>query len=80
MPTYKFKHRETGKQIELFMSISACDQYLRDNPMMEQLINGFPSIGYSMVTKKPDDNFRDVLKEIKKNNSKGISKSNINTF
>lgn len=62
------------------MSISACDQYLKDNPDMEQMINGFPGIGYNTVTKKPDDGFRDVLREIKKNNSKGFTKSNINTF
>lgn len=80
MPTYKFRDKETGKQTEIFMSISACDQYLKDNPSMEQMINGFPGIGYSMVTKKPDSGFRDVLKEIKKSNSKGFRKSNINTF
>lgn len=80
MPTYKFKNKDTGEEIELFMSISACDQYLKDNPNMEQLVNGFPGIGYNMVTTKPADGFRDVLKEIKKKNSRGFTKSNINTF
>lgn len=76
MPTYKFRDKSTGKEVELFMSISACDQYLQDNPNMEQLINGFPCIGYNMVTAKPADGFRDILKTIKKGN-KG---SKINTW
>jgi len=80
MPTYKFKDKVTGKETEEFMSISALDPYLADNPNLEQLVNGFPGIGYNTVTTKPADGFRDILRSIKKANSKGITKSTINTF
>jgi len=32
------------------------------------------------LNKKPDSGFRDLLKTIKKGNSKGLSKSTVNTF
>lgn len=64
MPTYQFKRgKKTWKE---FMSISELDQFLKDNPDVEQLVNGAPMIGHTTLTKKPDSGFRDVLKEVKK--------------
>ncbi len=80
MPTYKFQNKKTGQVTEEFMSISALDPFLQENPDLEQLVNGFPGIGYNTVTSKPADGFRDILRSIKKANSKGITKSTINTF
>jgi hypothetical protein len=80
MPTYKFLNTVTNKEHTDFMSISALEGYLRDNPHVVQLVHGSPAIVSGRGRGKPDDSFRDVLKEIKKKNSKGLSKSTINTF
>ncbi len=80
MPTYSFIDNNTGEEFEEFMSISALDVYLKENPNLTQTVNGAPLISSGRGMGKPDNTFRDLLKEVKKNNSRGISKSNINTF
>lgn len=82
MPTYLYKDINTGEEQELFMSITERGKYLEDNPHMTQLVHGAPALGDSirLGLKKPDDAFRDRLKEIKKHHSLGITKSSINTF
>lgn len=80
MPTYKFLNTKTNKEHIEFMSISSLEGYLKDNPHITQLVHGAPGIVSGRGMKKPDDGFRDVLREIKKKNSRGRSKSNINTF
>lgn len=82
MPTYKFRNRITGEEWEDFMGISAADKYLEENPDIERLVNGFPMMASSAMggKTKPDDSFRDILKEMKKKTSGGITKSTINTF
>lgn len=64
------------------MSISALDLYLSANPDVEQLVNGAPAIADSirLGLRKPDDTFRDHLKEMKSKHSQGITKSTIQTF
>lgn len=79
MPTYKFVN-ENGEEFEEFMSISALDEYLKENPNLTQLVNGAPLISSGRGMRKPDDGFRDLLKDMKKKNSRGISRSTINTF
>lgn len=79
MPTYKFVN-ENGEEFEEFMNISALDEYLKENPNLTQLVNGAPMISSGRGMKKPEDGFRDLLKDIKKKNSRGISRSTINTF
>lgn len=80
MPTYRFLNNETGEEFEDFMSISALDDYLKENPQLTQMINGAPLISSGRGMGKPDEGFRDILREVKKNNSKGTSRSTINTF
>lgn len=80
MPTYRFINNETGEEFEEFMSISALDVYLNENPNLTQLVNGAPMISSGRGMRKPDQGFRDLLKDIKKKNSRGISRSTINTF
>lgn len=80
MPTYRFMIIETEEEYEEFMSISAVDKYLQDNPGVKQLMNGAPLIHSGRGLKKPDDGFRDLLKTIKKGADKGIVKSTINTM
>ena len=80
MPTYKFQNKETEEEFELFMSISELGEYLNENNNIKQLIGGAPMISSGRGMGKPDNGFRDILKEIKKKNSKGITRSTINTF
>jgi hypothetical protein len=80
MPTYKFKNNETGEEFEDFMTISQLDVYLEENKHITQLVHGAPLIHSGRGLQKPDNSFRDLLKHIKKGNSKGITKSTINTM
>lgn len=78
MPTYDFRHKETGEIIEKVMKISERDEFLRDNPQYESVILGAPSIGdpIRLGLKKPDQGFREVLQKAKAAHPRG----NINTF
>lgn len=79
MPTYTFKNKKTGKQWDDIMSISDKEAYLEANPHIQQLIVKPLSMGdpVRVGRKKPDDGFRDVLREIKKKHPRG---GGINTF
>jgi hypothetical protein len=80
MPTYLFINTSTGEEFEEFMTISALDQYLKDNTNIAQLVNGAPMIHSGRGMGKPDPAFRDLLKEMKKKNSRGLARSTINNF
>jgi len=82
MPTYLFLNTETNEEFEEFMTISERDTYLKEHENIVQLVNGAPAIGdvVRLGLKKPDSSFRDILKNAKKEHSKGLTKSNINTF
>jgi hypothetical protein len=79
MPTYRFQNLDTKKKFKKEMKISELDFYLEENKNIKQLLNGFPGTIRS-YNKKPDGGFRDLLKTIKKGNSKGLSQSTIETW
>lgn len=85
MPTYNFRDNETGEEFEIQMRISELDEYKKNNPNLTQFLTGAPAVAYDsagLSTKgslKTDDNFNSLLKHIKKGNSKGMTKSTINT-
>lgn len=78
MPTYNFRHRETGEITEKFFSLSLREEYLKDNPHLESILLGAPSIGdpIRLGIRKPDDGFREVLAKAKEAHPLG----NVNTF
>lgn len=76
MPTYKFRNKETDEIWEEFFHISECDKFLKENPHIEQLFNGGPSIISGRPLKPTSNEFKSLLKEIKKRH-KG---STIETF
>lgn len=82
MPTYTFVNTETGEQFTEIMSMQEREEFLRANPAIQQQIVSAPSLGdpIRLGLRKPDDGFRDRLKEIKRAHSKGITKSTIQTF
>jgi hypothetical protein len=78
MPTYTFVNNDTGEYFEEFMNMSDLDEYVKNNPNVTQTIGAVNLI--AGVPKKPDDGFRDILRRIKKGNSKGLTRSTINTY
>lgn len=82
MPTYTFLNTNSGETFTTIMSIAEREEYLKANPHIQQQLISAPALGDSirLGLKKPDNGFRDRLKEIKKQHSKGITRSTINTF
>jgi hypothetical protein len=82
MPSYTFLNTESGEVFTTIMSIAEREDYLKANPHIQQQLISAPALGDSirLGLKKPDNGFRDRLKEIKKHHSKGITKSTVNTF
>ena len=78
MPTYTFRNTKTEQVFDLFMKMSEKDQYLTDNPDMVSVI-GAP-LTVTSLDMKPDNGFRDVLKEIRGHHDKRFTRSSINTF
>jgi hypothetical protein len=77
MPTYTYKNKQTEKIWEEYMSVSAHDTFLEQNPHIETVISAvFLGDPVRQGLKKPDPGFREILKEIKRKNIR----SNINTW
>ena len=68
MPTYDFYNTETGETFEKFMSLSAREEYLKENPHIQQVHLGAMSIvsGVSITGKVPDG-FKEVLAKVSEN-------------
>lgn len=80
MPNYSFRNIIDGTEYDLDMTMSEREQYLKDNKeTVIQIIARAPSLGDSVKLgiRKPDQGFRDVLREIKKAHPRG---GGVNTF
>jgi hypothetical protein len=65
MPNYLFRNKQTNEEWEDFMGISACDEYLEQNPHIERLVNGAPMIvGGRGDRVKVDGGMQDLLGRI----------------
>lgn len=64
MPTYEFRNKETGDVIAVFMKMSEREQYLQDNPHLEQTITQAPAFTGDHVSIKKDTGFKEVLQKI----------------
>jgi len=64
MPTYEFRNKETGEVTEVFMKISQRDQYLLDNPHLEQTMTQAPAFTGDHIVVKKDSGFKEVLQKI----------------
>ena len=82
MPSYTFLNTDSGETFTTIMSIAEREDYLKANPHIQQQLISAPALGDSirLGLKKPDNGFRDRLKEIKKAHSKGFTRSTVNTF
>lgn len=66
MPTYVFVNTKTKKQFEEFMSISAREQYLKDNPDIQQVLTPVPLayMGVGSHDGKTDNTWKEVMSKI----------------
>jgi hypothetical protein len=69
MPTYDFVNNETGEEFESFMSMSAREQYLKDNPHIQQLLGATATVGGVSITGKIPDGFKEVLSKVAESHS-----------
>jgi hypothetical protein len=67
MPIYNFRNKETGEETTEMMKISELDEFKANNPHLQQYLTGAPSLGDSvrLGLRRHDQNFNDVLKNIK---------------
>lgn len=65
MPIYTFEKHKGGKHYDLTMPYEELEQYLKDNPDVFHVLKFG---GFSGGTGKPDEGFRDMLREIKRAN------------
>jgi len=64
MPTYDFRNKETGEVFEKIMRIAEKEQYLLDNPQIEQTITTAPAFAGDHITIRKDTGFKEVLQRI----------------
>jgi hypothetical protein len=67
MPTYDFLNTETGEVEERFMSLSQREQFLKDNPHMQQMIGATATVSGVSITGKIPDGFKEVLAKVSEN-------------
>lgn len=79
MPTYTFRNKDTGEVFDKFMKMSERDPYLAENTNLESILSA-PAMIDQTSTMKPDNGFRDLLRDIKKKHNKVWTPSTINTF
>ena len=65
MPTYDFRNNDTGEIFEKFMSISSKEQYLKENPHIEQVLINAPSVnGDPLSGNQHRRAFKEVLNKV----------------
>lgn len=77
MPTYSFQNKETGEIHDEFLKFSEREQYLIDNPHLNQTITSAPGLGDSvrLGIRRPDEGFKEILRKARKDH-----RTDINTF
>jgi len=78
MPIYSVMNINTEEVFEVNMKFTEFEQYLKDNSHFKQIFTKFPGIGdpVRLGKRKPDDGFRDVLRDVQHYHKK----DSINTF
>lgn len=80
MPIYSFRDKNTQETFDKIMSYAQKVEFLEENPHLESIITSAPGLGdpVRLGLRKPDQGFRDVLKNIKQN--KAYSNNKVNDF
>lgn len=79
MPSYSVLNKTTGETTVEVMSYAQLEKHLKKHPHLEQVITHAPALGdpIRMGQRKPEQGFRDLLKDIKK---KAGRRATINTM
>lgn len=66
MPTYDFHDKNTGEVFSKIMKIADKEQYLIDNPHLEQTHTAAPSMGdpVRLGVRRIDNGFKEVLQRV----------------
>jgi hypothetical protein len=65
MPLYDFRNKDTGEVFEKMMSISAKEDYLKENPNIEPMLGANMLIDpFRLGVRKSDQGFKEVLQRI----------------
>jgi hypothetical protein len=65
MPLYDFRNKDTGEVFEKMMSISAKEEYLKENPNIEAMLGMNALIDpVRLGLRRPDQGFKEVLQRI----------------
>lgn len=61
------RNNETLEEFEVTLKYSELEEYLKENPHIQQIFTKFPGMGdpVRLGLRRPDDGFRDVLKKAK---------------
>jgi len=78
MPIYSMRNNETLEEFEINIKYSELEEYLNTNSNVQQIFTRFPGTGdpVRLGLRKPDDNFRDVLRNVQHHHKK----DSINTW
>jgi hypothetical protein len=78
MPIYSVMNTDTEEVFEVNMKFKDFELYLSENSSIKQVFTKFPALGdpVRLGKRKPDDGFRDVLKNV----SSIHKKNSINTW
>lgn len=64
MPTYNFLDTETGEEFESFMSISARETFLKENPHIQPVVTAPAIVSGVSTSNKVPDGFKEVLSKV----------------
>lgn len=66
MPTYDFVNNQTGEQFTRMMKIAEMEQFLADNPHIQQSYLAAPAMGdpVRLGIRKADNGFKEVLQKV----------------
>jgi hypothetical protein len=67
MPLYDFLNTQTGEVEELMLSLSQREQFLKDNPHMQQVLGATATVSGVSITGKVPDGFKEVLAKVSEN-------------
>lgn len=68
MPVYTIKDNKTGHQEDVMMAYSELERFLKTHPGKSQVMSAPRIVSGVAGQRRPDEGFRDVLRNIKKNN------------
>lgn len=65
MPTYTFRHKESGDVLETFLTMSARETFLAEHPEYEQVILEAPAVGdpAALGYQKPPTDFMKYVRD-----------------